>query len=1051
MNKKDRVELSSLREQARQILRDHRFDDTIADYDRGDLSLQTLLEELHVYHAELLVQQDALRESHEMNELALARFVRLYYELPLPALLVSWCGHITDANAAANALLAMNRQLFSHLATDHHVPVLERALLKAQANGKAICPEVSLRGADRGTLIADLTLIHLPGSESKESEFVCTIVNQTERIAQLDTQRLLADISSLFVNSRQTELDEVIVQALKRVGRFFKTDCCNLYRLQAQGSVFEPTHSWIEDDTPCSHGQACIPATEFPWWSAHIDRTDHVHIPDSALFPPETEGHSRHQRVQTRLSLPLIGDGQVMGALVLNAATSPRAWNAHEIRTLRLIGENIASLLVRQRTGQELRASEARYRQVTSIMSDVAYSCLEGEGQGHRIEWITDSILSLTGHDANEVLSRGSWRFLVLAEDQGRFDAHITALPPGETSSCELRLRHKDGSLLWVRCTTECIQESTAPRVARFYGGLIDITEQKARACELERLELVVKQSPSIVLITDPHGDIEYVNQRFCDVTGYSHQEICGQHLNVLKSDTTPSQYIRKIWLRLMRGNSWQGELQHRKKSGELYWEQALITPLRNDNGIISHFVKLAEDISDKKTLTEQLAYLIHYDPLTGLPNRTLMRERIDRALAAGRRNGHGLALLSIDLDKLKFINDTLGHASGDGLLREVARRLQTLLGEDDTLARFGGDNFFLLAGHLGQVQDSVRLAEQVNALLDEPIKLGANTVRITACTGISLYPEDAQTTDALIGHADAALHIAKSEGRRLYRFFTPVLNRRLLEQFHLEQALRIGLERGELVLQYQPRVDITTGKILSMEALARWRHPERGLVSPSQFIPIAESTGLILDLGPLVLREACQQIQRWKAKGVPIVPIAVNLSANELYQEDLTHRIQDIMAASQVDPAQLEFEITESAAMRSIDQAVTILSQLRSCGFTLSIDDFGTGYASLNYLNRLPMQAIKIDRSFLTEIDGKLNGHSQGAAIVKAIIGLGSNLGIHIIAEGVETQAQRRFLIDHGCNVAQGYLFAWPLTPEEIEPLLRAGRIRIDETEALV
>ncbi|MFD2111325.1 EAL domain-containing protein [Thiorhodococcus fuscus] len=1050
MNKKDRAELNGLREQARQILHDRRFDDTIADYDRGDLSLQALLEELHVYHAELLVQQDALRDSHEMNALALARFVRLYYDLPLPALLVSWCGRITDANAAANAILALNRQLFSHLATDHHVPVLERALLKAQSEGKATCPEVSLRGADRCTLIADLMLIRLPGSESTEPEFVCTIVDQTERIAQLNTQRLVADISSLFVNSGQTGLDEVIVQALKRIGRFFKTDRCDLYRLHAHGSVFEPIHSWIDRDTQCDNNhQTPIPAAQFPWWSARTDGKDP--IPDSALFPPEAENDSQHQSARLRLSLPLIGDGQIMGALVLGASTAPRAWNEHAIRTLRVIGESIANLLVRQRTGQELRASEARYRQVTSIMSDVAYSCLDREEQGHRIEWVTDSILNLTGYDTDEVLSRGSWRFLVLAEDQLRFDEHIAALPAGETSSCELRLRHRDGSLLWVRCTTECIQESTAPRVVRLYGGLIDITEQKARESELERLELVVKQSPSIVLITDPSGDIEYVNQRFCDVTGYSHQEIRGQHLNVLKSDATPPQYIRKIWLQLMRGNSWQGELQNRKKSGELYWEQALITPLRNDQGVISHFVKLAEDISDKKTLTEQLTYLIHYDPLTGLPNRALMRERIDRALAAGRRNGHGLALLSIDLDKLKFINDTLGHAAGDGLLREVARRLQTLLGEEDTLARFGGDNFVLLAGHLRQVQDSVGLAEQVNALLDEPIRLGTNTARITACTGISLYPEDAQTTDALIGHADAALHIAKGDGRRLYRFFTPVLNRRLLEQFHLEQALRIGLERGELVLQYQPRVDITTGKILSMEALARWRHPERGLIPPSQFIPIAESTGLILDLGPIVLREACQQIQRWKAEGVPIVPIAVNLSANELYQEDLTHRIQDIMAASQIDPAHLEFEITESAAMRSIEQAVTILSQLRACGFTLSIDDFGTGYASLSYLNRLPMQAIKIDRSFLTEIGGELNGHSQGAAIVKAIIGLGSNLGIHIIAEGVETQVQRRFLIDHGCNVAQGYLFAWPLTAEEIEPLLRAGRIQIDETEALV
>jgi diguanylate cyclase (GGDEF)-like protein/PAS domain S-box-containing protein len=870
------AETTRLREQARRILRDHSFDSALTEFNRGEFSLDTLLEELHIYHAELLIQQDALRESQEANELALARFARLYFDLPLPAILVSWNGRVKETNAAAAAVLALNRQLFTHLANPHHVAVLEAALHQARMTGKAECPEISLRGVGESLLIADLTLTRLPGAASVDGELICTIVDQTERIAR-----------------------------------------------------------------------------------------------------------------------------------------------------------------------------EARYRQLTAIMSDIAYSCLNTADDSFRIDWMTGSIETLTGYSLNEILARGCWRFLLVPEDLDAFDARLSQLMAGETFSSELCLRHRDGSLRWVRATTECLLEPGQPHLRRLYGGLVNITEHKARASEIQRLALVVEQSPSIVLITDMRGSIEYVNQHFCDITGYSRQDVHGQPVERLRSDATPAATEAEMWQTIQRGQTWRGEFQNRKKSGEIYWEQALITPLRNEQGVISHFVKLAEDVSEKRTLSAQLSYVIHYDPLTGLPNRTLMRESIDRALIRAARETHGLAVLSIDLDNLKFVNDSLGHATGDRLLRAVAQRLRNLLGEEDTLARLGGDNFVLLVGQLRQVREVVALADRIQAVLDEPIILDDGSARITASAGIALYPEDALTTDELISHADAALHIAKTDGRHTYRFYTPALNQQLMEQFQLEQALRQALERDELILHYQPRVDIETGQILSLEALARWDHPDWGPVSPTRFIPVAEATGLILQLGPSVLRQACQQIQRWRSDGVPVVPVAVNLSANELYQDDLARQIEDIVAAAGVAPADLEFEITESAAMRSIDQAVAILSTLRDRGFSLSIDDFGTGYASLSYLNRLPMQALKIDRSFLADIDGDLNHQTQSAAIIKAIIGLGSNLGLHIIAEGVETQAQRTFLLNHDCHVAQGYLFARPLPADAIEPLLRAGKVSVSDASS--
>jgi len=863
------VESTRLREQARRILRDHSFDSALTEFQRGEFSLDMLLEELHIYHAELLIQQEALHESQESNELSLARFIRLYENLPLPTLLVSWQGRVKEANSAATSLLKLNRQLFSHLANPHHVPVLENAFQQARTTGKAECTEISLHSAKHGTVIADLMLIRLPGPVGEDAEFVCTIVDQTERIGR-----------------------------------------------------------------------------------------------------------------------------------------------------------------------------EARYQQLTAIMSDIAYSCIElGDGK-FKIDWMTGSVESLTGYALSEVLAHGCWSFLVIPEDMEIFNVQVLQLKPGETKTCELRLRHHDGSLRWVRTTNECVFDFSKTPARRLYGGLVNITEQHQHATKIQRLALVVEQSPSIVLITDLEGNIEYVNQCFCETTGYSREDVFGKSVNLLRNESTPAVMEAEMWKLLRNGQSWRGEFQNRKKSGEVYWEQALITPLRNEDNVISHFVKLAEDVSEKRLLSAQLSYITHYDPLTGLPNRTLMRERVAQALIIAAREHHRLALLSIDIDNLKFINDSLGHETGDRLLQAVAQRLRMLLREEDMLARLGGDNFVLLIGQVRQVRDTAGLAERIQAALDEPILLGENQMHITASVGIALYPEDAETTDMLINHADTALHIAKADGRHTYRFYTATLNQQLLEQFQVEQALRLAIERQELVLYYQPRVNIATGAILSLEALVRWNHPEWGLVQPGRFIPIAEATGLILQIGPLVLRQACEQIQCWRAEGVPVVPVAVNLSANELYQDNLAQRIQTIVHDTGVTPADLEFEVTESAAMHSIEKAVMILSALREQGFSLSLDDFGTGYASLSYLNRLPVQALKIDRSFLAEINSAEDALTQSVTIVKAIIGLGANLGLHIIAEGVETKEQRDFLINHHCFVAQGYLFAKPLPVDVITPLLRTGNV---------
>ncbi|MBK1646632.1 diguanylate cyclase [Thiocapsa imhoffii] len=1310
----DPEKLTDLREQARRILRDHVFEGALADIAQGDLDLEALLEELHIYHAELYLQQEALGESHEANERALARFMRLYHELPLPVLLLAREGRVKDANTAAHRLLPLDRQLFSHLAAAGQERVLEHALIEAHRRGTADCKEVKIRALGDSTLIADLRLIRLPAANEVATEIVCTLVDQTEQVVrrddlvtanrrlrlqeeryhivadfapdwaywmgedgrfryvspacarisgypaaaflkdpellvriihpddrehylahlhggtttssqhplrfriqartgewrwiehqctrvvgengrplghrgsnidvtekslleqalamaaevidssstvalhwkpeagwpiayasanilrwgyplervlsghvtyldivhpedrnelvadfehfnnagdetytrtyrliwadgsvhwvdeethasrdeagrivslrgvvtdvserervqahlanQLKLQALAADLSSRLTEVTADTLDATMIQLLERIGAGLGADHCHLY--QGQETRLALTHAWCRDGAnPMPRDKTTLELAQFPWCSQLLQSRQPSVIPDVQALPPEAAAErtacARHA-IRSLLSVPLTRHDRLSGVLAIMSEQGPHHWSDDEIHMLQLIGEVLSSTLQRIETARELIASENRYRQVTAVMTDVAYSCVDHTNQGFQLDWITASVATLTGYSLEEMMAMRCWGDLVIPEDAKVFQARVVGLPPNTTATCELRLRHRDGSIRWVRVTTECLEDVPGTSLRRLYGGLLDITAEKSRQDEIERLALVVEQSPSIVLITDVDGLVQYVNQRFTEATGYARNEIIGRNASVLSREGSNREQSAEIWDQLRQGIPWTGEFENQKKSGARYWEHAQITPLYDSQGAISGYVKLAEDISDRKDLSQRLAYLSQYDPLTGLANRLLMRERIDEALHDAQGTKRGIILLSIDLDDLRSVNDSLGHRAGDALLKSVALRWQSLLGERDTLARFSGDNFLILApGRTPPlVPKATRLATEFAEALREPITLGDQSVIVTCSLGIALHPDDAQGIDELIGHADAALHVAKAEGRGQLRFYASVLNKGLHEQFRIEQALRRAIDRDEFLLHYQPRVDIATGRVLGLEALVRWHDPEQGMIAPDRFIPIAESSGLILLIGPIVFRLACAQIAAWERAGIPVVPIAINLSANELYQEGLVQRICAIAAAGGIDPAQLDLEVTESAAMRSIDQAVEVLSQLREKGFKLAIDDFGTGYASLNYLNRLPVQTIKIDRSFLAAIGSGRPEETSARSIVKAIIGLSDSLNLEAIAEGVETDDQRRFLLEHGCREAQGYFFSRPRLGVELEDILRAGVI---------
>jgi diguanylate cyclase (GGDEF)-like protein/PAS domain S-box-containing protein len=472
-------------------------------------------------------------------------------------------------------------------------------------------------------------------------------------------------------------------------------------------------------------------------------------------------------------------------------------------------------------------------------------------------------------------------------------------------------------------------------------------------------------------------------------------------------------------------------EFRYRHANGSWIWLEAVGNNLL-DYPHVRGVVLTSRDITRRKAAERQIEHLAHHDFLTDLPNRSLLHDRLDVALAQARRHGHLVAALFVDLDRLKVVNDTLGHAAGDEMLREAATRLASCTREGDTVARLGGDEFMVVLPNLSDARSAAAAAQKILDSLAPPTQLKGQEVCVSASIGVSLFPADAADAEALIRNADAAMYSAKRYGGDNYQFYTADLNVQVQERLAIEQGLRNAEQRNELYLLYQPKIDLESGSIIGVEALLRWQHPSLGLVSPERFIPVAEETGLIIPIGEWVLRTACERIRTWRDLGIEL-PVAVNLSACQFRQRNLAETIHRILSETGVPPQCLEIEITESDVMENAESAIATLDDLKSQGISISVDDFGTGYSSLSYLKRFPLDVLKIDRSFVRDIAVD----SDDAAIVEAIIALARSLDIKVVAEGVETEDQMAFLNRAGCNFAQGYLFSAPVSPEEIVALL--------------
>ncbi len=549
----------------------------------------------------------------------------------------------------------------------------------------------------------------------------------------------------------------------------------------------------------------------------------------------------------------------------------------------------------------------------------------------------------------------------------------------------------------------------------------------------LHLAEKVIESSLEGIMITDEQVVIMSVNPAFTRLTGYTAEDVIGKSPALLSSGRHDKAFYDAMWQCLRQTGHWQGEVWNRRKSGEIYPERLTIAAITDRDNRLTHYAALFSDITELKENEERIRHLAYYDALTGLPNRRLLEDRLRVALAHAHRNRRQLALLFIDLDRFKRINDSLGHEVGDQLLVAIAQRLRDGLREDDTVARMGGDEFVAVLSDIDNPEHAALIARRLIESLKRPVRVDEHELVVTTSIGISIYPDDCDSALALVKNADIAMYRAKDTGRNSFQLYAPAMNARSLEHLALESALHRALERGEFELYYQPLLDAAQCRVVATEALLRWHHPELGLVPPADFIPLAEETGLIIPIGEWVLRDACRQLAQWRKQGHDELRVSVNISARQFHQPDFIAQAGRIVQEAGISPRQLTLELTESMLMDDALETSRMLAQLHALGFGMAMDDFGTGYSSLSYLKRFPLDELKIDRVFIRDIERS----QEDAAIVSATIGLAHSLGLRVVAEGVETAAQLAFLQQQGCDYVQGFHFSAPVPAVEFEKLL--------------
>lgn len=708
---------------------------------------------------------------------------------------------------------------------------------------------------------------------------------------------------------------------------------------------------------------------------------------------------------------------------------------------LELLPTTLGKVLLKQRliadkaaAELEKNKNEAFYRSLIEHTRVVAWEYLPNS---RRFSYVSAQAEKLTGHSIEEWTSDGFWETRLYPEDYAKVSAFCSSKTRSEEDqSLELRLLKKDGNEIWLRQIVSVVEMNTE-RNCVLRGFLIDITESK-HALEKQRLaELVFDTIHEGIMITDADNCIEAVNPAFSSITGYSFDDVKGQNPRLLSSGLQEAGFYGALWQALNDHGHWEGEFWNRHKNGAIYVQSTSISYIHDEIGNIKQHVAIFSDVTEKKQAEEKIYFQANYDQLTALPNRQLFQDRLHSAVASAKRNHTQLALLYIDLDRFKEVNDSAGHDAGDRLLIQVAQRLNQCIRETDTLARLGGDEFTVILNNLNTNYDIENIARIILELLEQPFPLNNGIdASISASIGIAMYPEDGEDDVTLIRHADAAMYRVKETGRNGFEFFTAEMNREAGKRQQFKGAFKDSLEQGEFKVFFQPVWRMSDEQIMGAEALLRWQHPEWGMVMPDDFIPVAEESGFIHDLSLFVVKEVANQIRAWDELALHKISVAINLSPTQFRRlDEWLAQMHRILSDHVISPHRIKLEITETALMGDALKLMETLSHVQASGIEISLDDFGTGFSSLSRITGMPLNFIKIDRSFVSQI-----GRQGQCNVIEAIISMSHSMGCQVIAEGIETLEQREYLKLLGCDFGQGFLCSRPVPAADLLALLQKG-----------
>lgn len=845
----------------------------------------------------------------------------------------------------------------------------------------------------------------------------------------MQLEKLMAELSNQFLTTKQGDFESTMQSGLQTLISESHASRACLIHCQDMPIVYEwgePIYSAMTQYMDGLSGQK-------------MDDLCAMFSSPRPLFLPDTELDSQlqkelleHMGATMMIAFPLSGSVAGKGCLLLGFEDIEEAWFEEDIKLLNSIADLFFILLDKETVRNELHSQQElllENQQLAKLGSWVLT-------QDSHILQCTPEVYRIFGIDLSTDIDFNLFIQFVHPEDRAHTGEIIQqAIANHGSYDFVYRIITAQGELKYVQGRGQAIFDDKGMYLRRV-GSVMDVTERKEAEDRTKLSAILFDSTQEGVMITDKDGRIIAVNQAFSEITGYSEQEALGEQPSFLKSGRHEACFYECMYECLNRDGEWQGEIWNKRKDGDLFPEWLSINVVKDKNDQVTHQIAVFSDLSQIKQSEEQLEHLSHHDPLTNLPNRLLFHSRLSHALDIAKRNSYKLAVLYIDLDHFKNINDSLGHGVGDELLIKTAQRLKHRVRESDTLARLGGDEFILLLEQVDSIEQVAHVAQSIIELLAEPFHLdNGQEVFIGASIGVSFFPTDGANATDMISHADAAVYQAKEAGRNNVHFYTAALTEAAQDRLALESELRRALTLDdELQLYYQPQVSMHTGEIVGAEALIRWHHPDEGIVSPMRFLPVAEKSGLMAALDFWVLETACRQHAKWQAKGLPAFILAINITKYSFMDPGFLRQINQIIAKTGIDPKTVELEITEGALIEPSPQVIQTIADLKHMGFTLAIDDFGTGYSSLAYLQRFNVDKLKIDRSFVKDV----LTDTQGEAITSAIISMAKSLDLSILAEGVEDADQLALLKGKGCEVYQGFFFSKPIEAPEFAELLQ-------------